>query len=225
MRDGRGVSDEALSVATLDGHLIERLYAQCASFYDRICGPMLEAGRREAMHELAFRPGDRILEIGIGTGLTAPLYPPDCTVTGIDVSAEMLREAAKHINAESRGARARIQLLQMDAANLRFADESFDVLYAAYVISVVPDPLAVLREMHRVCRVGGHIVLLNHFLSDNPFLAKVERMISPLTTSQLGFRTDLDAGRLLARLPLTPISMRKVNRPKIWTLSHCCRDR
>lgn len=90
--------------------------------------------------------------------------------------------------------------------------------------SVVPDPLAVIHEMHRVCRVGGHIVLLNHFLSDSPFLAKVERMISPLTTARLGFRTDLDAGRLLARSPLLPISTRKVNRPKIWTLIHCRRD-
>ncbi|HZM92539.1 MAG TPA: methyltransferase domain-containing protein [Vicinamibacterales bacterium] len=184
MLDGPWVSEDALSVATLDGHLIERLYAQCASFYDRICGPMLQAGRREAMRELALRPGHQILEIGIGTGLTAPLYPSDCTVTGIDVSAEMLREAAKHIDSERRSALARIQLLQMDAANLKFPDESFDVVYAAYVISVVPDPLAVIHEMHRVCRVCGHIVLLNHFLSDSPFLAKVERMISPLTTAR-----------------------------------------
>ena len=131
MLDGPWVSEDALSVATLDGHLIERLYAQCASFYDRICGPMLQAGRREAMRELALRPGHQILEIGIGTGLTAPLYPSDCTVTGIDVSAEMLREAAKHIDSERRSALARIQLLQMDAANLKFPDESFDVVYAA----------------------------------------------------------------------------------------------
>jgi phosphatidylethanolamine/phosphatidyl-N-methylethanolamine N-methyltransferase len=112
----------------------------------------------------------------------------------------------------------------MNAADLRFPDESFDVVYAAYVISVVPDPLTVLREMRRVCRVGGHIVLLNHFLSDTPFLAKVERLISPLTTSQLGFRADLDAGRLLEGARLRPESIRKVNRPRIWTLIHCRRD-
>ena len=194
MGDSSGGFEDALSVSTLDGHLIERLYARCASFYDRLCGPMLQAGRREALHELPLRPGDEILEIGIGTGLTAPLYPPECNVTGIDVSAPMLQEAVKHIDSE---ARRNIQLLQMDAASLTFPDESFDVVYAAYVISVVPDPLAVVREMRRVCRVGGHIVVLNHFLSDTPFLAKVERLISPVTTARLGFRTDLDARQLL----------------------------
>jgi phosphatidylethanolamine/phosphatidyl-N-methylethanolamine N-methyltransferase len=133
----------------------------------------------------------------------------------------MLREAIKHIDSASR---RNIQLLHMDAVNLTFPDESFDVVYAAYVISVVPDPLAVLRQMRRVCRVGGRVILLNHFLSDIPFLAKVERLISPLTTARLGFRTDLDARRLLARARLRLVSMRKVNRPRIWTLIHCRRD-
>jgi phosphatidylethanolamine/phosphatidyl-N-methylethanolamine N-methyltransferase len=129
---------------------------------------MLQAGRREAMRDLPVRSGHEILEIGIGTGLTAPLHPPDCRVTGIDLSAPMLREAVKHV--DSTPGRS-IQLLHMDASNLGFSDESFEVVYAAYVISVVPDPLAVLREM-RVCRIGGDIVLLNHFLSDNRFLPR-----------------------------------------------------
>jgi phosphatidylethanolamine/phosphatidyl-N-methylethanolamine N-methyltransferase len=221
MGNGSAGVNDALSVASLDGRVTERLYAQCASFYDQLCGPIFHAGRREAMRELPLRPGHEILEIGIGTGLTAPLYPPDCKVTGIDVSEPMLREAIKQIDAT---ARRNIQLLHMDAAKLAFPDESFDVVYAAYVISVVPDPLAVLREMRRVCRVGGEIVLLNHFLSDIPILAKLERLISPLATARLGFRTDLDAQRLLARTPLRPVSMRKVNRPRIWTLIRCRRE-
>jgi phosphatidylethanolamine/phosphatidyl-N-methylethanolamine N-methyltransferase len=222
MRDSSGGFEDALSFSTLDRHLVERLYAHCASFYDQLCGPMLQAGRREALRELPLRPGDKILEIGIGTGLTAPLYPPDCKVTGIDVSAPMLREAVKHVDS---AACRNIQLLQMDAASLTFPDESFDVVYAAYVISVVPDPVAVVREMCRVCRVGGHIVLLNHFLSDTPFLATVERLISPMTTARLGFRTDLHARQLLEQAHLRPISMRKVNRPRMWTLVQCRRER
>ena len=182
---------------------------------------MLQAGRREAMRDLPFRAGRDVLEIGIGTGLTAPLYPQHCRVTGIDLSAQMLREAVKHIDSK----RTRnIRLLQMDASKLGFPDESFDVVYAAYVISVVPDPVAVLQEMHRVCRVGGEIVVLNHFLSDSPVLAMAERLLCPLTTTRLGFRTDLHAQRLLARARLRPASVRKVNRPAIWTLIRCRKD-
>lgn len=211
---------DVLSVARVDSHLIERLYARCASFYDWLCGPVLQAGRREAMRQLALEPGNKILEIGIGTGLTAPLYPRDCEVTGIDMSEPMLRKATRNMAADP--ARA-IRLFRMDAARLAFPDESFDVVYAAYVMTVVPDPVAVLREMCRVCRVGGHVVLLNHFLSDVPFFSKVERLISPLTV-RLGFRSDLDAGLLLAHARLLQVSVRKVNTPGLWTLIHCRRD-
>jgi phosphatidylethanolamine/phosphatidyl-N-methylethanolamine N-methyltransferase len=220
MRERVTQSQGVLSVAHVDGHLIERIYARCASFYDWVCGPLLQAGRHEAMRQLALEPGDDILEIGIGTGLTAPLYPRDCTVTGIDMSEPMLRQASKHI---SRDSDRSIRLFRMNAANLAFPDESFDVVYAAYVITVVPDPLAVLREMRRVCRVGGDIVMLNHFLSDVPILSKVERLISPLT-ARLGFRADLDARLLLTQARLSPIRVQKVNMPRLWTLIHCRRD-
>lgn len=219
MRKPPGHSHNTLSVAALDSNLVEQVYAQCASVYDWLCGPILQAGRREAMHQLRLQPGNEVLEIGIGTGLTVPLYPDDCAVTGIDVSEPMLREAARNVDG-----RNNIQLFRMDAARLTFPDESFDVVYAAYVMSVVPDPLVVLGEMRRVCRVGGHIVLLNHFLSDAPFVSKVERLISPIATARLGFRTDLDARLLLERAELRPIAIRKVNTPKIWTLVTCRRD-
>jgi phosphatidylethanolamine/phosphatidyl-N-methylethanolamine N-methyltransferase len=219
MRDRLGRSSDTLSAATLDSDLIEHFYAQCASVYDLLFGPILQAGRREAIRQFAPQPGNEILEIGIGTGLTVPLYPDDCCITGIDSSEPMLREAARNVDG-----RRNIQLFRMDAARLAFPDQSFDVVFAAYVISVVPDPLAVLKEMRRVCRVGGRIVLLNHFLSDSSFLSKVERMLSPITTARLGFRTDVDARLLLERAALRPIAIRKVNTPKIWTLISCERD-
>lgn len=221
MHDGVGHGDGAVSVASIDSQFVERLYARCASFYDWLCGPVLHNGRREAMRDLKLRSGDDVLEIGIGTGLTASLYPPDCAVTGIDVSVAMLRQAEKNLAERASG---NIRLLTMDATHLSFPDESFDVVYAAYVISVVPDPLAVLREMRRVCRPGGHLVLLNHFLSESPILAKVERLLSPFATGRLGFRTDLDARRLLTNAGLTPVSIRKVNTPQLWTLLRCRRD-
>lgn len=212
-------STDPLSVTGVDQDLVERLYARFASVYNGIFGPILHAGRVEAMRELPLKSGDEILEVGIGTGLTAALYPTDCQIVGIDLSEPMLREAARHV--ESHG-RQNIRLWRMDASSLGFPDESFDVVYAAYVVSVVPDPVAVLKEMHRVCRAGGHIVVLNHFLSTNPMLSAIERWLSPLTV-RAGFRSDLDLSILLAQAGLEPVSVKKVNTPRIWSLVHCRR--
>jgi phosphatidylethanolamine/phosphatidyl-N-methylethanolamine N-methyltransferase len=210
-------STDQLSVANVDQDVVDRLYAQFASVYNGIFGPILHAGRVEALRELPLLPGDDILEVGIGTALTATLYPSDCRVMGIDLSEPMLREAARHV--ESQG-RRNVQLWRMDASSLAFPDESFDVVYAAYLVSVVPDPVAVLKEMRRVCRTGGHIVLLNHFLSTNPILSALERWISPLT-ARAGFRSDLDLSVLLTQAGLEPVSIKKVNTPRIWSLVHC----
>jgi len=108
----------------------------------------------------------------------------------------------------------------MDAQDLRFADESFDIVYAPYVISVVPDPVLVAREMRRVCRTGGRIIFLNHFRSQNAALARVERWISPLTI-HAGFKSDLDLPGFLDQAHLQPVSIEKVNIPKIWSLVTC----
>jgi phosphatidylethanolamine/phosphatidyl-N-methylethanolamine N-methyltransferase len=111
----------------------------------------------------------------------------------------------------------------MDAADLKFPDNSFDIVYAPYLISVVPDPLQVAREMRRVCRRGGRIIFLNHFLSPNPVLSKVERAISPLTI-HIGFKSDLDLPAFLAQAELKPIAIEKVNVPKLWSLVTCGKD-
>ena len=107
----------------------------------------------------------------------------------------MLEKARERV--ERKGVR-NVRLLEMDAANLTFADDSFDIVYAPYVISVVPDPVRVVGEMRRVCRPGGKIIVLNHFRSPNPLLAKVERAISPFTV-HIGFKSDLDLPGFLAQ--------------------------
>jgi phosphatidylethanolamine/phosphatidyl-N-methylethanolamine N-methyltransferase len=105
----------------------------------------------------------------------------------------------------------------MDAADLKFADYSFDIVYAPYLISVVPDPVTVAHEMRRVCRPGGRIIFLNHFLSPNPVLGWLERWISPFTI-HIGFTADLDLRAFLAQSDLQPVSIEKVNIPRIWSL-------
>jgi phosphatidylethanolamine/phosphatidyl-N-methylethanolamine N-methyltransferase len=160
------------------------------------------------------QPGERVLEVGVGTGINLSLYPKHCTVTGIDFSESMLEKARER--AAVKGIR-NARLLQMDAADLKFADDSFDIVYAPYLISVVPDPVQVAHEMRRVCRPGGRIIFLNHFLSPNPILGRLERWISPATI-HIGFTADLDLPAFLAQSQLEPVSIEKVNIPRLWSL-------
>jgi phosphatidylethanolamine/phosphatidyl-N-methylethanolamine N-methyltransferase len=163
--------------------------------------------------------GCRVLEIGVGTGLNLLLYQPGTDVTGVDVSSQMLDRA--ELRAAREGLRPR--LFQMDASDLRFPDGSFDIVYAPYVISVVPDPVRVLREMLRVCRTGGRVLILNHFRSAHPWMSRMEHWITPCTV-RIGFKADVDMQSLFAGVDLVPDWIEKVNRPAIWRLVHCTRQ-
>ena len=156
----------------------------------------------------------------MGTGINASLYPRDCAVTGIDLSSSMLEKARERV---ARKGIWNVRLLEMDAADVKFAENTFDIVYAPYLISVVPDPVVVAREMRRVCRPGGRIVILNHFRSPNPLLASLERAISPFTV-HIGFKSDLDLPAFLAQADLKPVSIEKVNVPRIWSLVTCIKD-
>jgi phosphatidylethanolamine/phosphatidyl-N-methylethanolamine N-methyltransferase len=210
----------ALSVTAVENHFVERVYENLASVYDLVFGPSLHPGRVHAIHRMGIKPGDRVLEVGVGTGINAALYPRDCAVTGIDLSGPMLEKARDRV---ARKGIRNVRLLEMDAADLKFADETFDIVYAPYLISVVPDPIVVAREMRRVCRTGGRIIVLNHFRSPNPLLARIERVISPFTV-HIGFKSDLDLPAFLAQAGLQPVSIEKVNFPKIWSLVTCVKE-
>ena len=214
---GADVATRALSVAAVENQFVERVYEKLANVYDLVFGPTLHPGRLVAMERMGIRPDDRVLEVGVGTGINTSLYPTNCHVTGIDLSASMLEKARERVKRE--GLR-NVRLLEMDAGRLTFADDSFDIVYAPYLVSVVPDPVAVVREMRRVCKPGGKIIVLNHFRSANPVLSRLERAISPFTV-HIGFKSDLDLPGFLAQAELQPISIEKVNVPKIWSLVTC----
>jgi phosphatidylethanolamine/phosphatidyl-N-methylethanolamine N-methyltransferase len=159
-----------------------------------VFGPVLQPGRRALLERLGLKPGDRVLEVGVGTGLSLPLYPRSVRITGIDVSREMLEKA------RARVARRRLDnvdaLLEMDAEAMAFPDASVDKVVAMYVVSVVARPARLLEELHRVCRPDGEIFIVNHFRSDNRFLGAVEKALSGFS-SQLGFHPDFDLREVL----------------------------
>jgi len=210
-------ASRALSVTAVENDFVEDVYGKLASVYDWTFGPTLHPGRLRAIQRMGLRPGDHILEVGVGTGINASLYPRECTVTGVDFSSSMLEKARDRI---ARKGMTNVRLLEMDAAALKFADDSFDIVYASYVISVVPDPVQVAAEMRRVCRPGGRIVFLNHFRSSNFLLSRIERMISPFTI-HVGFRADIDLPAFLAQTGIHGASIEKVNIPRIWSLVTC----
>jgi phosphatidylethanolamine/phosphatidyl-N-methylethanolamine N-methyltransferase len=173
---------------------VKAAYRRYARIYDVVFGAVLQPGRRAVLEALKLRPGDRVLEVGVGTGISLPLYPRDVRITGIDVSREMLEKA------RGRVARARLSnveaLLEMDAESMAFPDASFDKVVAMYVVSVVPRPAKLLEELHRVCRPDGEIFIVNHFQSENPIMGRLERALAGFS-SQIGFNPDIDLRELV----------------------------
>ena len=211
---GSDAATRALSVTAVENDFVAAVYDKLAKVYDITFGPTLHPGRLRAIERMDIQPDERVLEVGVGTGINLSLYPKNCSVIGIDFSESMLEIARER--AERKDIR-NVRLLQMDAADLKFADNSFDIVYAPYLISVVPDPVRVAGEMRRVCRPGGRVILLNHFLSPNPFLSRIERLISPFTI-HIGFKADLDLPAFVTQAEMQPQSIEKVNFPKIWSL-------
>lgn len=154
------------------------------------------------------KTGEHILEVGVGTGLSLPLYPKDVLVTGIDVSSEMLARAeARRLHD---GLDNVVELKLMDAEKMEFEGSRFDKVVAMYVVSVVPNPDRLVEEMRRVCKPDGQIVFVNHFHSVNPVLGRFETMIAPLST-QLGFRPNLSLDQFLDDTGLMTTGVNRVN--------------
>jgi phosphatidylethanolamine/phosphatidyl-N-methylethanolamine N-methyltransferase len=173
---------------------VKAAYRRYANVYDAVFGPVLQPGRKAVIDALGCKPGERVLEVGVGTGLSLPMYPASVRITGIDLSSEMLERA------RARVARRRLGnvegLLEMDAEKMDFADASFDKVVAMYVVSVTDRPAQLLHELQRVCRPGGDIFIVNHVRSDNPLVGAVEKSLARFA-NQLGFHPDFELKSLV----------------------------
>jgi phosphatidylethanolamine/phosphatidyl-N-methylethanolamine N-methyltransferase len=198
--------------------LIQRGYRRLAPVYDLVFGASLAPGRKAALAALACRPGERVLEVCVGTGMSLPLYPRQVRVTGIDASREMLARAAGRVAARRL---AQVEaLVQMDAGRLAFADASFDKVALLFALSGLPDPLRAVREMQRVCRPGGTIVIAQHFRTGSALMRACEIVLAP-TYRLMRYRADMDLECFLAAAKLDVIDTRRTNLFGYATLLTC----
>ncbi len=203
----------------MDNDRIQKVYDNYAVFYDAIFGKLSDVVRIAAMDRLTLKPGDRVLEVGVGTGLSLPRFPSFCRVHGIDMSEEMIRRAHKRIDKHGL---SNVVIERMDACKMDFPDDSFDAVFAAFLVSVVPDPGRLLSEIKRVCKKGGLITMVNHFKSNNKVLSSIEKAISPFCSKHLGFRTDLPLSFLLNDKELKLVARKRPSPVSIWEVVEFC---
>ena len=172
---------------------IKSAYRRWAPVYDHTFGLVAAEGRKHAVEIINQRRG-RVLEVGVGTGLSLPAYGAHLEIVGIDLSPEMLEKARERVASE--GLSNVTGLHEMDAGELKFPDASFDTVAAMYVMTVVPDPEKVMRELSRVCRPGGEVIIVNHFSADDGMRGWVERRMAPFA-DKLGWRPVFDVERVL----------------------------
>ncbi len=177
--------------AELNKEIITKAYARWAPVYDVVFGPVFEHGRHAAI-EAAERIGGRVLEVGVGTGLSLPYYSSDLRIWGIDVSEPMLRKAQQRV--AEHGLNNVEALVVMDAEHLDFPDASFDVIVAQYVITTVANPEAALDEFARVLRPGGEIVLVSRVGAEAGLRRTLEKWFAP-AARKLGWRTEFSFQR------------------------------
>ena len=203
--------------AHMDNETIAKAYARWAPVYDLVFGAVFERGRQAAI-AAAERVGGRVLEVGVGTGISLPDYGRATRLYGVDISDAMLRKARERVtelklsNVEG--------LSVMDAADLSFPDASFDVVVAQYVITTVPDPEAALDEFARVLKPGGEIVLMSRVGAEDGLRRTLEHWFSPVVC-RLGWRSEF-AWQRYARWAERTAGMRLAERRAMPPFGHFC---
>ena len=196
---------------------VRAAYRRYAPVYDLMFGRVFNAARVRSCRIVNEMRPKRILEVGVGTGLSLPFYDRSVEVVGVDISTEMLNVARQRL---ARHQVSNVTLHEMDAGNIDFPSHSFDVVVAAYVLSVVPEPRRVLNEMRRLCAPGGALVICNHSLADGERSRLPRWLMDPLSR-KLGWRPNFS---LFDELRATKIEIRDHHRAPpfgMFTVATC----
>lgn len=199
----------------LSADAVKLAYRRWAKVYDAVFGSISSFGRRCAVAQANRLPGQRVLEVGVGTGLALPSYHSGKRITGIDLSSDMLQRAKQRVqrqhlsNVEN--------LFEMDAEATNFEDGSFDIAVGMFVASVVPHPDRLFAELKRVVKPGGHILFVNHFLAQKGMRYHIERIMAPASKS-LGWHPDFSIESLLPPEELQRATLQPVHPFGLFTL-------
>jgi phosphatidylethanolamine/phosphatidyl-N-methylethanolamine N-methyltransferase len=207
-------------IVSIDADSVRRAYARWAPIYDVSFGRLAEAGRIRAVDAINRREG-KVLEVGVGTGISLARYRRHLDVTAIDLSPEMLARARDKV-ADQRLDHVSA-VLEMDASDLAFEDASFDTVVAMYVMTVVPEPEKVMAELERVCKPGGQVIIVNHFSAEGGVRGLVEKGLAPFAAS-LGWRPEFPVERVLGRGALTLTEQRPLQPLGLFTMLRFVKD-
>jgi phosphatidylethanolamine/phosphatidyl-N-methylethanolamine N-methyltransferase len=206
-------------MADIEAHE-SKIYSEFAPLYDKIFGKIFYNRLEQVIENLGIPPGARVLEVGAGTGTSFPAYPSHCEIIGVDLAPDMLARARQKI--EDNGW-SHFQVMEMNALDLKFPDNTFDYVMAFHVVTVVPDPVRMIAEAKRVCKPGGRIVIVNHFTSDRRVLGSLTQALDPMTR-WLGWRTDLKLKPFIKTTGLKVETIYKLNKASLYTVLLCRKE-